>query len=175
MTGNISAVAFSFIVQEPSGIIDVVSERSRASSRRMIAQHLRLGVMRVEDRMREEIGVRAPIAGCGRTIVERVDLAKSRTLRAAEERIRSLRSSASVVVSSSAMPIDVRAELAEIHPRAVAARAHEVFARRVAQFDADRVEETLVRDLEAELLQSGGELAAKRGLRCAIDREPRGP
>ena len=35
VTGNISAVALSFIVHEPSGIIDVVSERSRASSRRM--------------------------------------------------------------------------------------------------------------------------------------------
>ena len=33
-TGNISAVAFSFIVHEPSGIIEVVSERSRDSSRR---------------------------------------------------------------------------------------------------------------------------------------------
>ena len=33
-TGNISAVAFSFIVQEPSGIIECVSERSRDSSRR---------------------------------------------------------------------------------------------------------------------------------------------
>ena len=31
--GIISAVPFSFIVQEPSGIIDVVSDRSRASSR----------------------------------------------------------------------------------------------------------------------------------------------
>ena len=35
VTGSISAVAFSFIVQEPSGIIEVVSERSFASSRRM--------------------------------------------------------------------------------------------------------------------------------------------
>ena len=34
VTGNISAVALSFIVQEPSGIIEVVSERSRDSSRR---------------------------------------------------------------------------------------------------------------------------------------------
>ena len=32
--GNISAVAFSFIVQEPSGIMEWQSERSRASSRR---------------------------------------------------------------------------------------------------------------------------------------------
>src|SRR5919204_6474763 len=30
--GNISAVAFSFMVHEPSGIIEVVSERSRDSS-----------------------------------------------------------------------------------------------------------------------------------------------
>ena len=33
-TGNISAAALSFIVQEPSGIIECVSERSRASSLR---------------------------------------------------------------------------------------------------------------------------------------------
>ena len=32
VTGSISAVAFSFIVQEPSGIIEVVSERSRSFS-----------------------------------------------------------------------------------------------------------------------------------------------
>ena len=30
--GNISAVAFNFIVHEPSGIMEVVSERSRDSS-----------------------------------------------------------------------------------------------------------------------------------------------
>ena len=30
--GSISAVAFSFMVQEPSGIIEVVSERSRSLS-----------------------------------------------------------------------------------------------------------------------------------------------
>ena len=35
VTGIISAVAFSFIVHEPSGIIECVSDRSRASSRRM--------------------------------------------------------------------------------------------------------------------------------------------
>ena len=35
VTGNISAVAFSFIVHDPSGIIECVSERSRDSSRRM--------------------------------------------------------------------------------------------------------------------------------------------
>jgi hypothetical protein len=34
-TGNISAAALSFIVQEPSGIIEAVSERSRDSSRLM--------------------------------------------------------------------------------------------------------------------------------------------
>ena len=32
VTGSISAVAFSFMVQEPSGIIEVVSERSRSRS-----------------------------------------------------------------------------------------------------------------------------------------------
>src|SRR6266446_4023680 len=32
-TGSISTAAFSFIVQEPRGIIEVVSERSRFSSR----------------------------------------------------------------------------------------------------------------------------------------------
>ena len=32
-TGSISKAAFSFIVQEPSGIIDAVSDRSRDSSR----------------------------------------------------------------------------------------------------------------------------------------------
>ena len=32
--GNISAVAFNFIVHEPRGIIERVSERSRDSSRR---------------------------------------------------------------------------------------------------------------------------------------------
>ena len=31
--GNISAAAFSFMVQEPSGIMDVANERSRDSSR----------------------------------------------------------------------------------------------------------------------------------------------
>ena len=35
VTGIISAVALSFIVQEPSGIIECASERSRASSERM--------------------------------------------------------------------------------------------------------------------------------------------
>ena len=35
VTGSISEVALSFIVHEPSGIIEVVSERSRASSRWM--------------------------------------------------------------------------------------------------------------------------------------------
>ena len=35
VTGNISAVAFSFMVQLPSGIIECVSERSRDSSFRM--------------------------------------------------------------------------------------------------------------------------------------------
>jgi hypothetical protein len=35
VTGYISAVAFSFIVHEPSGIIECVRERSRASSLRM--------------------------------------------------------------------------------------------------------------------------------------------
>ena len=35
VTGNISDVAFSFIVQEPSGIIECASERSRLSSLRM--------------------------------------------------------------------------------------------------------------------------------------------
>ena len=33
VTGSISALAFSFIVQEPSGIIEVVSERSRSFNR----------------------------------------------------------------------------------------------------------------------------------------------
>ena len=33
VTGSISVVALSFIVHEPSGIIDVVSDRSLASSR----------------------------------------------------------------------------------------------------------------------------------------------
>ena len=35
VTGSISEVAFSFMVQEPSGIIEVVSDRSFASRRRM--------------------------------------------------------------------------------------------------------------------------------------------
>ena len=35
VTGTISAVALSFIVHEPSGIIECVSDRSRDSSRRM--------------------------------------------------------------------------------------------------------------------------------------------
>jgi hypothetical protein len=35
VTGNISAVAFNFIVQLPSGIIECVSERSRDSRVRM--------------------------------------------------------------------------------------------------------------------------------------------
>jgi hypothetical protein len=35
VTGTISEVALSFIVHEPSGIIERVIERSRASSRRM--------------------------------------------------------------------------------------------------------------------------------------------
>jgi hypothetical protein len=34
LTGSISEVELSFMVQEPSGIIDVVSERSRPSSSR---------------------------------------------------------------------------------------------------------------------------------------------
>jgi hypothetical protein len=33
--GNISALALSFMVQEPKGIIEVVSDRSRPSSRLM--------------------------------------------------------------------------------------------------------------------------------------------
>jgi len=33
LTGNISQVALSFIVQEPSGIIECVSDRSRDSRR----------------------------------------------------------------------------------------------------------------------------------------------
>ena len=35
VTGTISAVAFSFIVQDPSAIIEWVSDRSRDSSNRM--------------------------------------------------------------------------------------------------------------------------------------------
>ena len=34
VTGSISAVPLSFIVQEPSGIMDVVNDKSRLSSRR---------------------------------------------------------------------------------------------------------------------------------------------
>jgi hypothetical protein len=35
VTGTISVVALSFIVHEPSGIMEVVSDRSRASRRLM--------------------------------------------------------------------------------------------------------------------------------------------
>jgi hypothetical protein len=51
--GNISAVAFNFIMHDPSGIIEVVSERSRFQSAE-IAQHFRFGVVRVENGVGEE-------------------------------------------------------------------------------------------------------------------------
>ena len=41
----------SFIVQEPSGIIDVVSERSRDSRRADVTQEFRLRMITVKDRM----------------------------------------------------------------------------------------------------------------------------
>ena len=54
MIGSISDAAFSFIVQEPSGIIDVSRPMSLRSRLADVAHHLRFGVMRVEDRMRQE-------------------------------------------------------------------------------------------------------------------------
>src|SRR5205823_10202779 len=53
--GNIAAVAVDFIVHEPSGIIDVVSERSRDSSFFDVPQHFCLGVVCVEGRMAENL------------------------------------------------------------------------------------------------------------------------
>ena len=52
--GSISDAAFSFIVQEPSGIIDVSRPMSLRSSAADVAHHLGLGVVRVEHRMRQE-------------------------------------------------------------------------------------------------------------------------
>ena len=58
VTGIISVVALSFIVHEPSGIIEWVSDRSRALQPPDVAQHLRLGVVAVEDRMGQEVAGR---------------------------------------------------------------------------------------------------------------------
>ena len=46
-TGNISAVALSFMVHEPSGIIEDVSE-DRAIRAADVAQHLGFGVVRLK-------------------------------------------------------------------------------------------------------------------------------
>ena len=51
VSGIISAVALSFMVQEPSGIIARSSARSRSAELAHVAQHLGLGAVRVEDRM----------------------------------------------------------------------------------------------------------------------------
>ena len=69
VTGIISAVAFSFIVQEPSGIIDRSSERSFACEAAHVAHHLGLAVVAVEDRVGEE---RARPPQAGRDAVRRV-------------------------------------------------------------------------------------------------------
>src|SRR5436309_6847825 len=53
--GNIAAVAVDFIVHEPSGIIDVVSERSRDSSFFDVPQHFCLGVVCVVGRLAENL------------------------------------------------------------------------------------------------------------------------
>ena len=60
--GIISAVAFSFIVHDPSGIMLTFSARSCDSSSVHVAQHLGFGVMRVEDRVRE---IRASVRAIG--------------------------------------------------------------------------------------------------------------
>ena len=54
VTGSISAVALSFIVQEPSGIIEVVERQVPRLEPAHVAQHLVLGVVLVEDGMGEE-------------------------------------------------------------------------------------------------------------------------
>ena len=54
MTGSISVVALSFIVHEPSGIIECARERSCARALQ-VAKHLVLGVVRVEHRVLHEL------------------------------------------------------------------------------------------------------------------------
>ena len=54
VTGYISLAALSFIVHEPSGIIEVSSPMSLRSRLLHVAHHLGLGMMRVEDRMRQD-------------------------------------------------------------------------------------------------------------------------
>ena len=63
VSGIISVVAFSFMVQEPSGIIARSSARSRSAELAHVAQHLGLGAMRVEHRMGEEARCRAQLDG----------------------------------------------------------------------------------------------------------------
>ena len=58
LTGIISAAAFSFIVQDPSGIIAVSSPKILALERADVPHHLGLRVMRVEHRVRQERGRR---------------------------------------------------------------------------------------------------------------------
>ena len=59
VSGIISVVALSFMVQEPSGIMARSSARSRSREFAHVAQQLGLGAMGVEHRMGEEGGARA--------------------------------------------------------------------------------------------------------------------
>ena len=76
--GIISVVAFSFMVQEPSGII-AVERQVLVLQTAQVAQHLGLAVVLVEHRMRQEAAwcAAAPGDGLAQIAIERVDFERS--------------------------------------------------------------------------------------------------
>ena len=130
-------VAFSFIVQEPSGIIEVRERQVARLEPLHVAQHLVLGVVAVEDRVGEE-GARAARAAPGTRRRPRPPARPRRSGAARRRRRRRAapRTSAACVVSSSAMPtrsVVVGAQVDPPRARRAPATARRRAARRATR------------------------------------------
>ena len=136
-------------MQEPSGIIEVAERKIARFQPAQIAQHFGLGVMGVENRMSEEIGLYdLRFAICDpATIAPEARRRDFRRRFAADLDLRSCR-----FVERNADRVS--AELAQVAFQLCAARLRICVAASCPEIDADRVEEIFVSDLEAELAQA---------------------
>ena len=140
MIGIISAVAFSFIVHEPSGIIVRSRARSWSASRRRYRSIWCSERCAVECRMGEVVRVRATPSH--RTVRLMLVASHDRLQRRAHGRD----TRPWVVVSSSAMPIVSAVDLADVDPAIGAAGEHSTAWPGHAR--GQRVEKRAVHDLD---------------------------
>ncbi|GAA3420666.1 hypothetical protein GCM10018952_64650 [Streptosporangium vulgare] len=152
MIGSISVVALSFMVQEPSGIIDRSSAMSLVLEPAQVAQHRRLGAVAVEDRVGQVVA--DPGQRGGQRVVRggvevgehgAADLEGGQDLLQVEE--------LGPLVAGDAHVVGV--DQAQVHP-VVAGRGDDL--RGPAGHPGEHgVEEGVVHDLDAALAQALGE------------------